>query len=116
MKPAAARHEDLDTHKHKIKATTNNVFINGKPIARKDDTLSPAKQTVKTGGKIGTVSAEPEVILKGSATVYVNGKPLARVGDEVGSKASTPANKKSSKQSSDGITKITTGSTNVFVG
>ncbi|WP_339049033.1 PAAR domain-containing protein [Candidatus Mesenet endosymbiont of Phosphuga atrata] len=45
---------------------SSNVFVNGKPIARKSDNFT-----------------ENKVLIQGSATVFANGLGIARVGDLV---------------------------------
>lgn len=67
-----------------------NVFINGIPALRQDDTYA----THCCGD-----SCHPGKQSSGSSTVFVNGKPLARVGDSVSCGSVTAQ-----------------GSSNVFVG
>jgi len=46
---------------------SGNVFINGKPAARKGDPAAP--------------HPHPRLISSGSGSVFINGKPAARKGD-----------------------------------
>lgn len=61
-----------------VNATASTVFINGKPILREGDPITPHTRLVKpydTHG--GSVSV-------GSGTVFAEGKPVARIGDPIG--------------------------------
>jgi uncharacterized Zn-binding protein involved in type VI secretion len=53
---------------------SHNVFINGIPALRVDDTYA-----VHVCGD----SSHDSVVAQGSSKVFVNGRPLARIGDSV---------------------------------
>lgn len=72
-----------------------NVFINGLPAARLTDTTAEWTIPSCTTG-IGTV-------ISGSSTVFINGLPAARKGDAI-------------KPHTDVNGKITSGSSNVYIG
>ena len=72
-----------------VKSGSPNVFINGRSVARAHRDVAVCS----------THAPAPQLIVQGSGTVFVNGLPLARVGDMLSCSA-----------------KISTGSSNVFVG
>ena len=108
----AARQGDANTTKGTIITTCNNVFINGKPVARLGDTFTIPKPTAKT--KTQKVAQDSkESILEGSVSVRVGGKPLARVGDKT-SAIGVDNNVNATGNNKPNI--IETGSNNVRVG
>jgi len=72
--PGAARVGDIVSKCKKKKKPTPiisgsaNVFVNGKPAARKGDPALP--------------HPHPRLISSGSGSVFINGKPSARKGDK----------------------------------
>jgi uncharacterized Zn-binding protein involved in type VI secretion len=79
--PAAARQGDAGVphcSPYNIASGSATVFIDGRPAARKGDSVS---MHLKPGKPLCNPHAP--AIAGGSRSVYVNGKPLARVGDSV---------------------------------
>lgn len=77
--PAVTRKGDLNSGHESFSPVTlstgsPNVFINGVPCGRQDDSYPPHSDGDSSHS--GSISG-------GSSTVFVNGKPIARVGDSV---------------------------------
>ena len=77
-----------------IATGSDNVFIDGKPVARNGDS-STAHQKPQGSKCVPHVST----IITSNSTVFVNGKPVAVVGDRLSE-----------------CTQIVEGSTSVFIG
>lgn len=77
--PPITRKGDLNTGHDSfppvpLKTGSDNVFVNGVPCGRKNDSYE--EHSYKNSTHSGTIS-------EGSPTVFVNGIPIARVGDSV---------------------------------
>lgn len=94
---AAARQGDSGAphcSAYTIATGSDNVFIDGKPVARNGDSSTIHQ---KPGGK--SCVPHTATIIASSTSVFVNGKPIAQVGDRL-----------------NGCTQIVQGSQSVFIG
>lgn len=84
--PGAARKNDTISHGGEITEGSENVFANGRQVARVGDAVFCEEHGAQT-------------ITSGSSSVFANGNGVARIGDDVSCGAT-----------------ITSGSSNVIVG